>query len=162
MFALLAKLFPLGKPNLQTIFAAVAVALVFYFGFMAGKSATIMSERKYTEKKIAECSEAFSKYKKDNEATVAILQKNANDWKDALESAQNRAIQSSREITRQQNATREITNLLNRQNIDNKSITRGNKNGCTLSDVVVNTDTSDRLRNCYGSADPRQCASGSN
>lgn len=82
---------------------------------------------------------------------------NRDKWKLALENAQIDAIKTAKILEKNNETLSNISSSL--KTINTKPIiVKELNNACKSSDIIVNTDSSDRLRNCLSSADPATCS----
>jgi uncharacterized membrane protein len=153
-------MFNLLKVNLLYVkigVAAVLGSLVFYSGSVYGSYKTSKAEIKKCESKQQELVKEFKEYKIQSNVTILELQKNADKWRVALYEAKANAIKSAKEQEKQNSDIRAVTNALTRRIENPITIIKETKNGCTLNDVIINTDASDGLRNCFSQGDPSKC-----
>lgn len=141
--------------------AALGAITMFWFGMMYGENITTRKERKVCTLEKAATVAEFEAYRLQTNKNIEVLKKNADDWKNALTDAQIRAIESARKQGEQREQVRVVTKTLTNTIEKQIPVIKETKNGCTLQDIIINTDASDRLRNCYSAKDPASCATNS-
>ena len=137
---------------------ALAAITMFWFGTMFGENTATRNERKVCTLEKAATIAEFEAYRLQTNKNIEVLKKNADDWKNALSDAQIRAIESARKQNEQKQQVRVVTNTLTKTIEKQIPVIKETKNGCTLQDIIINTDASDRLRNCYSAENPASCA----
>jgi t-SNARE complex subunit (syntaxin) len=130
----------------------------FYGGFLFGKVVGVNSERVYAQKQISECRTSLENYKSETNEVIEKLKQNSKEWQTSLENAQKRAVTSARTQETKKDEVRYLTKTLTKTQTVVKPIIRETKNGCSLSDITINTDYADRLRNCYSASNPQECS----
>ena len=140
----------------------IFLILSFILGIVLGSLVIGIPIGKYVEHSknsvvIASLNTAYLSEIDKYKSNETLLLKNIDDWKSAYTLARNTSITA---IQSQNNNTASVNKVTDKLKAKSNThiIIREIKNECKASDIIVNTDASDRLRNCFTSPDPSTCS----
>lgn len=143
--------------NTKAAFVLIGGITIFLAGLAAGNTVgtanTTIKERKL-------CKEATDQLVAEHTRQIVALNDSIEAYKTNLSDARNSALDRARQIEQQRNSLRLVEGQL--RNNQSPIIVREINENCKASDIVVNTDNADRLRNCLASDDPAKCANSNN